>query len=228
MKASSGNTKSGFNRLHIIHRLLIALALTTVVYFILVSSGIPRILVSMLSFDVFMFASLVMSWITFFITPYTELRNQSKEQDGSRVVIFILLLFCASASMYSVGLLLLGNAGSNEAKNLQLIAAVAGMFLSWILVHTVFTFRYAHMYYANDKIKSNTDAEGLEFPGDEKPDFLDFAYFSFVLGMTFQVSDVEISQKLIRRLALLHGFISFVYNTSIIGLTINILASKGK
>jgi uncharacterized membrane protein len=228
MNNISAKGKSGFNRLHITHRIIIALMLTAVLYFFIRSSGMPNQLVYMLLFDLFTGVLICFSWITFFITPYEELRGQAKEQDGSRIVVFVLLLVCACVSMYSVVVLLLDDSGSKETKTLELVAAVAGMLLSWVLVHTVFTFRYAHMYYANHKTKPGSDAEGLEFPGNEKPDFPDFAYFSFVLGMTFQVSDVEILQKSIRRLALLHGFISFLYNTTIIGLTINILAGRGK
>jgi uncharacterized membrane protein len=227
MKNRSAN-KTGINRLHITHRILIALVLTAVLYISIRNSGMPVQLVYMLVFDMFIGLLIGFSWITFFITPFQELRSQAKEQDGSRVVIFVLLLLCACASMYSVVLLLLNDTGNTQTKNIELIASVAGMLLSWVLVHTVFTFRYAHMYYADNKDAPGSDLEGLEFPGKEKPDFVDFAYFSFVLGMTFQVSDVEISQKSIRRLALLHGFISFLYNTTIIGLTINILAGKSK
>jgi uncharacterized membrane protein len=228
MNSFSAKNKSGFNRLHITHRIIIALILTAMLYFFIGSSGMPDQLVYMLLFDLFIGVLICFSWVTFFITPYEELRGQAKEQDGSRIVVFILLLLCTCASMYSVVVLLLEDTGNKQTKNIELIAAVTGMLLSWILVHTVFTFRYAHMYYANHKTKPGSDAEGLEFPGNEKPDFPDFAYFSFVLGMTFQVSDVEISQKSIRRLALLHGFVSFLYNTTIIGLTINILAGRGK
>ncbi len=220
--------KSGFTRLHITHRILIALVLTTITYFFLQNSRMPAQLTYMLLFDIFIGLLIGFSWLTFFITPFQELRTQAKEQDGSRVAVFVLLLLCACASMYSVVVLLLKDSGNTQTKNTELIAAVAGMLLSWVLVHTVFTFRYAHMYYANNKKDPDHDAQGLDFPGKEEPDFVDFAYFSFVLGMTFQVSDIEISKKSIRRLALLHGFISFLYNTTIIGLTINILAGKGK
>jgi uncharacterized membrane protein len=89
--------------------------------------------------------------------------------------------------------------------------------------------RYAHLFYGDHH---NKDADkigsGLEFPGDEKPDFIDFAYFSFVLGMTFQVSDVEISSRKIRRLSLLHSLIAFIFNTVIVALTINALAGLSK
>jgi uncharacterized membrane protein len=96
--------------------------------------------------------------------------------------------------------------------------------VSWWLVHTVFTMRYAHLFYTVTD-GHRTPTGGLEFPGDDKePDYLDFVYFSFVIGMTFQVSDVEISSKQIRRLAWAHGLIAFAFNTAIEALSINVIS----
>jgi uncharacterized membrane protein len=102
------------------------------------------------------------------------------------------------------------------------------MTFSWIMVHSIYTFHYAHMYYNDHKIIPGQDAYGLEFPGDAKPDYIDFAYFSFVIGCTFQVSDVEISSPRIRRVVLLHGLLSFALNTFVIALTINLIAGLSK
>lgn len=98
------------------------------------------------------------------------------------------------------------------------------MFLSWFVVHTIFTTRYAHMYYSDHETKEETYAAGLDFPQDFEPDFVDFAYFSFTLGMTFQVSDVQISSNRIRRLALWHALLSFGYSATIIALSVNIIS----
>jgi uncharacterized membrane protein len=91
----------------------------------------------------------------------------------------------------------------------------------------VFAIRYAHLFYTYPDEGEEAGAKfhgGLEFPGTPHPDFLDFAYFSFVLGMTFQVADVNITAANIRRLALLQGFLAFVYNTIIVALSINIIS----
>jgi len=148
-------------------------------------------------------------------------------EDTSRVVIFFVTLICATASMLAVILLLTTKHETSSIKLLHLVIAITGMTLSWSLVHTVFAVRYAHMFYADHKTKPNTHAGGLDFPGEDKPDFVDFAYFSFVLGMTFQVSDVSISSRKIRRMVLWHGLISFGYNVVIIALTINVVAGLG-
>jgi len=125
--------------------------------------------------------------------------------------------------MVMVALLIL-SPQSTEAKTMYLIIAISGILLSWGMVHTTFCFHYAHMYYDDARNNSEKHAAGLDFPSEEHPDYLDFAYFSFVIGMTFQVSDVEITAKKIRRVALLHGLISFLLNTFVVALTINLIA----
>ena len=95
---------------------------------------------------------------------------------------------------------------------------------SWLVTHTLFAFRYAHEYYADDAGGPDVDG-GLEFPGGARPDYWDFVYFSAVLGMTFQVSDVQITSRKLRRLATVHGFLSFGFNTVILALAVNIGAN---
>lgn len=93
--------------------------------------------------------------------------------------------------------------------------AVLGVVLSWFVTHTSCALRYAHLYYSGDEIG------GLEFPGDERPCDLDFAYFAFTIGMCFQTSDVTISSSRIRRIVLGHSLVSFIYNTMIFAMTLN-------
>jgi uncharacterized membrane protein len=105
--------------------------------------------------------------------------------------------------------------------------AIGSVIVSWWMLHTVFTMSYAHLYYTSTPDPDDAETEvigGLQFPDEKKPDYLDFVYFSFVVGMTFQVSDVEISSRSIRRLVLLHGLISFAFNTAIVALSINVVS----
>jgi uncharacterized membrane protein len=103
--------------------------------------------------------------------------------------------------------------------------ALGTVALSWALLHTVYSLHYAHVYYGDiDPGKQFRAEKGLEFPGKDEPDYLDFAYFSFVVGMTCQVSDVQVTSKRMRRLTLLHGIISFAFNTVILALLINTLS----
>jgi uncharacterized membrane protein len=104
------------------------------------------------------------------------------------------------------------------------VALVAGtLLLSWLVTHVTFAFRYAHEFYARDLGGPDVD-RGLYFPNEKEPDYLDFLYFSLVLGMTFQVSDVQITSRKFRRVATLHGLISFLFNTVIVAFTVNIAA----
>lgn len=95
---------------------------------------------------------------------------------------------------------------------------------SWLLVHTVFALEYAYRYYHDTNITSK-QSPCLDFPNETDPDYWEFLYFSFVIGMTSQVSDVQTTSRLMRRLALLHGIISFFFNTSILAMSINIIAA---
>jgi uncharacterized membrane protein len=113
------------------------------------------------------------------------------------------------------------NTGQQTARVLLVVVTLA---LTWLMVHVTFAFRYAHEFYAMSEGKTEVDG-GLQFPGEDDPDYLDFMYFSLVLGMTFQVSDVQITSRKLRRVATVQGVLSFVFNTVILALTVNIAAS---
>jgi uncharacterized membrane protein len=93
--------------------------------------------------------------------------------------------------------------------------------LSWAFIHTIFALHYAHEYHAEHR----KNRGGLAFPGEEAPDYWDFVYFSFVIGMAAQTSDVAITSKAIRRTVAAHGIVSFVFNAALLALTVNIAAS---
>jgi uncharacterized membrane protein len=110
---------------------------------------------------------------------------------------------------------------SPDAEQAAFILAVLTVTLSWTLIHTIFAFHYAHVFYRGEGIHGR----GLDFPGGADPDYWDFIYFSFVIGMTFQVSDVQVTEKGLRRLVVAHGVVSFVFNVAILALTVNIGAN---
>jgi uncharacterized membrane protein len=112
---------------------------------------------------------------------------------------------------------------SGAAQGLDVALVAATLLVSWLMTHVTFAMRYAHEFYARDAGGPDID-RGLEFPGEPKPDYMDFLYFSLVLGMTFQVSDVQITSRKLRRVATLHGLLSFLFNTVIVALTVNIAA----
>jgi len=205
-------------------KLLTCFIIGTAVFFIFPLEKADSLSRIMLAWDSFCLCLLTLYWIIFFTTRPAQIRVLAPKEDPSRIVIFFITLIATSASMLAVVLLLTAEKQSDYLKLIHLLVAVPGSVFSWGLVHSAFAARYAHLYYDDDESNTGKHAGGLDFPNEERPDFIDFAYFSFVLGMTFQVSDVAISSRRLRRLALWHGLISFAYNVVIIALTINIVA----
>ena len=156
-----------------------------------------------------------------------DIRCVASSEDLPRTVGFGLVLGAAIASLGAVvGLLSALDQLPPPVRALHVALSVAAVVLAWALVHLVFTLRYAHTYYDTDE-KTGQDAGGLVFPDDQagdhprlKPNYLDFAYFSFVIGMTAQTADIAISTRALRGVALLHGCVAFLFNTVSVALTI--------
>lgn len=161
------------------------------------------------------------AWATMLKAGSGRTRAVATRQDETRFTSDLVVLAAATASLVGVGLILVK---ASTAKG----AAVAGMIglgvlsvvLAWVLVHTVFTLRYAHLYYSGDG--------GVDFNEKEDPDYRDFAYLAFTIGMTYQVSDTELQAKVIRHTALRHGLLSYLFGTAIIAMTINIVAGLAR
>jgi uncharacterized membrane protein len=145
--------------------------------------------------------------------------NASREDEG-RFAILILTVFAALASLGAI-LAELGTSQGSARTAGQLALATITIVLSWAFTHTIFALNYAHDFYGEHGGKKS----GLNFPGKEAPDYWDFVYFSFVIGMTSQVSDVGVTSKLIRRTVNAHGVVSFFFNAALLALTVNIAAS---
>src|SRR5579864_945712 len=170
---------------------------------------------------------LPLTWLAVGTASPDRLRARARVQDASRWVIQALIVIAGVASLAAV-IALLKKADGETAMMLtgRILLAGGVVVLSWTLIHTVFAVHYAHSYYGDGPLPGPDDAGGLLFPGsDQAPDFWDFFYFSLVLGMTCQVSDVQITGKHMRRLASVHGALSFFFNTVILALTINFLVS---
>ena len=167
-----------------------------------------------------------MDWIIIISSHPREVRKIAKLQDSSRTFIFLFVIAASLASMVAIVFLLKSAKTHHGASvNEHILLSIGAVIISWWLVHTIFTLLYAHLYYDTDTdAGEERSVGGLQFPGNEEPDYLDFVYFSFVLGMTFQVSDVEISSRTIRRFAWLHGLLSFGFNTAIVALSINVIS----
>lgn len=182
----------------------------------------------LMCWNVFAVAMIVMSWILFFNTTAQQQYAIVKRQDENIRVIFGIVLSSVCVSLMGTVLLILNTEESVFDKDLRTIVTLTAVTTSWILLHTIFTIRYAHLFHNRTNEKTGEDGSGIDFPDAGLPDYIDFAYFSFVIGMTFQVSDVTISSKTIRRYVLLHSLISFVFNTIIVALTVNVIAGISK
>ena len=149
---------------------------------------------------------------------HRRIRRDAVLQDDGRFVILMVAALGAFASIAAI----VSELGAPHRGTIELTHATATIALSWAAVHTIFALHYAHDYYRGAK------PGGLQFPsGDthDRADYWDFVYFSFVIGMTAQVSDVGITDKTIRRTVTAHGIISFIFNTALLALMVNIAAS---
>lgn len=151
------------------------------------------------------------------------MRMEAQKEDSSRSIIFLLILTSILGSLLAVGIIILSKDANPKTKLLHIGSSFAALGISWLLLHTIYAVKYAHLYYGNSKYEHG---HGLDFPEKEGylPDFLDFSYFSFVIGMTFQVSDISITDRKIRHVALWHSLLSFIYNMIIIAVSINLIA----
>ena len=198
-------------------RTFISIALGIVAFFLLPPSLrlVTRLLVA---WDVFAAFYLALVYFMMWRSGHRHVKRNAALQDDGR---FLILLVTALGAFASIAAIVFELGGTHHAVP-QLVVATATIALSWAVVHTAFALHYAHDYYRGNK------PGGLQFPsGDqhESADYWDFVYFSFVIGMTAQVSDVGITDKTIRRTATVHGIISFVYNTALVALMVNIAAS---
>jgi uncharacterized membrane protein len=156
-----------------------------------------------------------------------RLRYRAQIEDASKWAILALMIAATMASLLSIGFVL-HDAKTQTSGLAAAHAMLAGgtILLSWGFAHLLFAIHYAHSFYEGAPTGGKDEvAGGLVFPGEKNPDYWDFLYFSFVVGMTCQVSDVQVTGRLMRRLTLSHGIVAFLFNTVILALSINLLAS---
>jgi len=176
---------------------------------------------------VFVLSAWIMAMMA--LSTNDHMRRRAARQDLGRWVILFVIIAGALVSMAAIAVIQKSlKAAPGDESVLYLGLIVATIVLSWSLVHTVFSLHYAHAYYglADEPEDEDGLVGGLEFPSENQPDYWDFMYFSYVVGMTAQVSDVQVSGRQLRRLTLIHGVVSFFFNTIILALTINIVASS--
>jgi uncharacterized membrane protein len=151
-------------------------------------------------------------------------RRRARSMDQGALIVLLLTLLGVGACLLTIITASDDVKSFAGGKGAAAVMVAVTVIITWLVTQCSFTLHYAHLYYGDRDASGEQHVGGLEFPGNEPPDYLDFAYFSFVLGMTFQVSDVQITNRRLRRLSLLHGLISFFFTTVILALTINLLA----
>jgi uncharacterized membrane protein len=153
-----------------------------------------------------------------------QTRERAQSLDQPSLLILVVMLTAAGVSVAAIAMLLqqVKQLGSAERAGHIALAFVA-LAGSWLLIHTIYAFHYAHRYYQLEKDRKPGD-HGLDFPGTAPPDYFDFLYYSLVIGMTSQVSDVQILSPVMRRITLVHSVLSFAFNMLVLALSINVVA----
>jgi len=197
-------------------KLVVAAIVGFVVYFIL-------------SVDLRVTTRLLVAWnmgvtlyliLAFFVVARSglnHLRRRAAEEDEGAAAILMLTIAAAAVSVVAI-FAELGATRADKGSGPALLALIT-VVLSWVFIQVIFAFRYAHEFYGEAK---GGHKGGLTFPDDDQPEYWDFVYFSFVIGMTFQVSDVQVTSKSLRRVVVGHGIVSFFYNVAVLALMVNL------
>lgn len=188
-------------------------------------AGVPVALVTesavgaLAAWDVAALLYVVWVWTTIWRLDAERTARLAERQDPTRATADVMLLAAAVVSLVAVALVLATAAkAKGAAQDVHLCLGLASVVVSWIVVHTVFTLRYAALYYVDED-------GGVDFNQDEPPRYSDFAYLAFTVGMTFQVSDTDIQLPQIRRTITRHALLSFMFSTGILATTVNLVAS---
>lgn len=208
MKSLTHTLRRTIRRPRMLTSAMIAIAL-----FVLLLPTVPPPRALLISFNVGAGFFLVMMLVLMFRASVASMRTRAHVQDEGKWTVLMLSLGVAAVVMFALSHEL--HAAKDKSLG-DIVLASSTIFFSWMFVAIVFAQQYAHSYYLK--------AGQLVFPGTESPDYLDFAYFSIVLSMCCQTSDVAISSSSFRRLVMLHSIVSFFFNVIIIAITVNVVA----
>ena len=206
-------------------RLLAAVAVALILYWIL-SGWTGTAAGFLIAFDGGAVVFLAAVWIMMALATPEGMRRRAEIEDEGRYAVLGFSAAAATAILFAIVFELHGiKDRPPDLAGFQVALAVATILLSWLFMNTIFALHYAHGFYGDADPSNEYQAiGGLVFPGRHDPDYWDFMYFSFVVGMTFQVSDVQVEAHELRREVLAHGVLAFFFNVVIVALTINILA----
>jgi uncharacterized membrane protein len=161
-----------------------------------------------------------LAWLLILRADAEETRRRAAADDPGRHVVSGLVILASCISLLATSVVLRqARTWLPEVRDLFMILCALAVVSAWLLTHTAYTLRYAHLYYREDE---DAGEGGLVFPGKGRPAYLEFAYFAFTIGMCFQVSDVAVSSRQIRRSVLGQSLLSFLYNTAILATAVNL------
>lgn len=202
------------------HTMLLLSILIGIIVFVVLPDSIRLTSRLLIGWNVCAGLFLVVIFANIMRADVQRIRLRAQLEDEGRIALLLLTGIAGIASLSAI-IVELGTQSGVPRTSDQVILALITTTLSWAFIHTVFALHYAHEFYGSRAARG-----GLNFPdGSSEPDYWDFIYFSFVIGMTSQVSDVGISSKGIRRTATAHGVLSFLYNVALVALTVNIAAN---
>jgi uncharacterized membrane protein len=162
------------------------------------------------------------SWYVLASEDAGETRERAAAEDPGRAALRVILVVCSTASLFAAALVAHGQQSKGQNHQLLAVLTLVAAASSWSLMHSSYALHYAHLHHSDEA----PHGKGLSFPGDDEPCGIDFAYFSFTVGMCFQTSDVSIETSRLRSAVLGHSVLSFVYNTLVIALTINLMVGE--
>ena len=205
-------------------RFVAAMALGVVVHALL-PLGLGDELRSALAWDTAALAYVALMLVMMARSSPERLRRRAALEDESMAINVLVAVAATAFSLATAVTMLVRAQDMTSGLVTQLVLCGATILLSWLFVHVLFAAHYAHRFFTDGSAPAGRHSEGgLVFPGDGAPDYWDFVYFSFVIAMTSQVSDVGIRSRHIRRAALVHGILSFFFNTVILAFTVNLAA----
>jgi uncharacterized membrane protein len=208
-------------RLHM--RLLISVAVGLLVTLCLSMTDWSMATKLLLGWDIGIVLYLVLVYDLMMTCGVDEIRRRAAEDDEGAVALLVLTSLSALAIMGAiVAELGIAKSAGQPASGIGIAIAMVTILASWAFVHTIFALHYAHEYYGE---RGDHAVGGLTFPGRQAPDYWDFLYFSVVIAMTSQVSDVVITSKVIRRIVTIHGTLAFFFNVAVFALTVNIVSN---
>ncbi|MDO8878903.1 MAG: DUF1345 domain-containing protein [Pseudolabrys sp.] len=210
-------------RLARLHGKIIVAAIIGIAVAVFAPFDMPRVTRALIGWDAGVALYLALTYPMVVHTDVAGIRKRAAEEDEGAFTILLLTIIATLTSLFAI-VFELGAAkeaaGAAIAGHVAL--AIVTILLSWTFVHMIFSLHYAHEYYGE---RRDGKIGGLEFPGSGHPDYWDFLYFSLVIGMTSQVSDVPITSKHIRRVVAIHGVLSFFFNLTVLALTVNMVSN---